>query len=132
VTPPRPAGPSVTDDATADAGNLVEPRWTTHSGLLRIRSTNDAGHWTLELDGELDLSSVATLDSEIRLAEACAKTVTIDLRGLSFMDSSGLNAILDAQHRSRLNGRLRLRRGTASVQTVCRLTGAEETLPFDR
>lgn len=53
-----------------------------------------------------DVSNVATLNEKIRLAETSAQTVTIDLRGLSFMDSSGLRATL------------RLLRGSRRVQSV--------------
>ena len=128
--PPRPSL-SFGDAQGAEGPQLVEPRWTTRDGLLRIRSANHAGHWILELDGELDVSNAGLLDQEIRLAETSAATVTIDLGGLAFMDSSGLRAGLDAQHRSRLNGRLRLRKGSRRVQSVFRLTGTEEALPFE-
>ena len=110
---------------------LVEPQWTSRHGLLQIRTTNDAGHWTLSLAGELDLSNVATLEAEIRLAETAAKTLTVDLRGLTFIDSSGLHAIQEAHHPSRLNGRLRLLPGPRLVQSVFRLTSTEDALPFE-
>ena len=119
----------VGDDAPAALG-LVEPKWTTRQGLLRIRSSNDAGHWSLELDGELDLSNADSLDKEIRLAETCAETITVDLRALGFMDSSGLHVLLGANARSRPVGRLRLHKGPRAVQRVFRLTGTEDELPF--
>ncbi len=125
---PAPLG--LVDDEAPTAFGLVEPKWTTRKGLLRISSNNDAGHWTLELDGELDLSNADALDGEIRLAETCAETITVDLRGLSFIDSSGLYVLLDAQARSRPVGRLRLRKGPRAVQRVFRLTGTEDDLPF--
>jgi hypothetical protein len=64
--------PLAQHDLPQSALKLVEPRWTTRSGLLEIRSSNEAGHWTLSLTGELDVSNVATLDDEIRLAETSA------------------------------------------------------------
>jgi anti-sigma B factor antagonist len=111
---------------------LVEPTWTSRKGLLGIRSSNAAGHRTVSLEGELDLSNVALLEEEIRLAEASAETLTIDLRGLAFMDSSGLRAIQEAHHPARLAGRLRLLPGSRRVQSVFRLTGTEDALPFER
>jgi anti-sigma B factor antagonist len=98
---------------------------------LLIRSTNRGGHWTLALEGELDLSNTQTLDQEIRLAEASATTITLDLRGLEFIDSSGLKIILEAQQRALLTGRLRIRKGPRRVQSVFRMTGTEESLPFE-
>lgn len=116
--------------AQDDLPTLVEPEWTSRDARLQIRCSNHAGHWRLSLHGELDLSNVAMLEDEIRLAETTAETVTIDLRGLAFMDSSGLHAIQQAQHPSRLDGRLRLLPGSRMVQSVFRLTGTEHALPF--
>ena len=100
---------------------LVEPVWTTSEGLLRIRVANEAGDWSLELHGELDLSNAQALEREIRSAEASGDgSITIDLSGLDFMDSSGLHVILEAHHRSRLSSRLRLLKGPRAVQTVFR------------
>jgi anti-anti-sigma regulatory factor len=62
----------------------------TRSGLLHILVRNDAGHCTLELDGELDRSNVASLEREILLAETAASaTITIDLRGWTSPTSVG-------------------------------------------
>lgn len=131
MTPTSRSRLSEADGQARSRLHLVDPAWETRDGLLRIRSANLGGHWTLELEGELDLSNTATLDQEIRLAEASAETVTLDLRGLEFIDSSGLRTILLAQQRARLSGRLRLRRGPRRVQSVFRLTGTEESLPFE-
>lgn len=128
--PSRPPAFSPADRGPAGQ-ELVEPRWTTSDGHLLIRSTNVAGHWTLELGGELDVSNAGTLDQEIRLVEASAESVTIDLGGLEFMDTCGMWTLVDAQQRSRLDGRLHLRRGSMRVQSVFRLTSTEDALPFD-
>ena len=131
--PPTLSAPrlSLVPDKSPRPLGLVEPKWTTRKGLLRIRSVNEAGHWTLELEGELDLSNSAALEGEIRLAETSAETITIDLRALTFMDSSGLHVITAAQERSGAGHRLQLRNGTRAVQRVFRLTGTEERLPFE-
>ena len=130
--PPTLSAPrlSLVPDRSSRSLGLVEPKWTTRQGLLRIRSVNDGGHWTLELDGELDLSNSAALADEVRLAETSAETITIDLRALTFMDSSGLHVIASAQARSGEHHRLRLRKGPRAVQRVFQLTGAEDQLAF--
>ncbi len=124
-----PGLPLVRSQSSRPPG-LVEPKWTTRKGLLRIRSVNDGGHWTLELDGELDLSNFGALEDEIHLAETSAETITIDLRALTFMDSCGLHVLTAAQERSGPDHRLLLRKGTRAVQRVFRLTGTEERLTF--
>ena len=131
MTPPSRPRLSFADDHAPERSELVEPRWTTRDGLLRIRSANSAGHWTLELNGEFDVSNAETLAEEVRVAEASGETITVDLRGLSFMDSAGVRALVDAQHRCQLDGRLHLKKGPRTVQSVFRLTGTEQALPFD-
>ena len=119
-------------DQPGQGAGLSAPRSTIEDGWLRIRSAEDAGHWTLELDGELDVSNASTLDEEIRRVEACAETLTIDLRGLSFMDTTGVLVIRDAHQRRSLKGGLRLGEGSRMLQSVFRLCGLEDVLPFER
>lgn len=131
MTPASRPPLSIADEQGPSRPGLVDPTWVTRKGLLRIRSANLGRHWTLELEGELDLSNTATLDQEIRLAEASAETITLDLRRLEFLDSSGLRTILQAHQRAGLSGRLRIRRGPTRVQKVFHLTGTEDSLPFE-
>lgn len=113
-----------------DGPELVEPRRRTSKTILRVEVTNDAGHWILEPDGEIDLSNAAVLEQAIWRAEASdADTITIDLDHVAFIDLCGVRAILDAH--ARLEGRLRLREGPAAVQSVFRLTGTQAELPFE-
>jgi anti-sigma B factor antagonist len=115
----------------APFGAPPEPEWTARNGLLYIRARNEKGAWTLELDGELDASTAQLLEQQLRLAEgAAAHTITVDLRGLDFMDSSGVRALLDAQDRIRPGGCLRILPGPRAVHKVFRMTGTEGTLPF--
>ena len=65
------------------------------SGRLSIHTSVADGCHTITLGGELDIGSVQMLDAA--LAEACeggAKEVVLDMGGIEFMDSMGLNAIL--------------------------------------
>jgi anti-anti-sigma factor len=108
----------------------VEATWTTRSGLLYVRTRVDESGWAIELDGELDRSNVQDLERDILLAEAAlAESITIDLRGLVFMDSGGLRVIQAADRRIR-GDRLRLIPGPRAVQSVFRLAGVEGELPF--
>ena len=69
----------------------------------------------------------------IERAEASdARQIVLDLRELTFIDSSGVRMIVCADLRSRQDGdRLRLIRGGARVQRVFELTGVLERLPFE-
>jgi anti-anti-sigma factor len=87
--------------------------------------------WVL---GEMDLSVVGKLDSEMRRAEATDATrIELDLDRLEFLDASGIRLLLNLNRRSRRNGR-RLRIKPASspqVRRVLELTGVGEMLPIE-
>ena len=83
--------------------------------------------------GELDLSGAAVLEAELeRLAvEPELATVVLDLRGLEFMDSSGLRLVVLADMRAREAGRrFSLVRGGDTVHRVFEITRMSERLDF--
>lgn len=84
----------------------------------------------IELAGELDLATAPKLEDELRRVEDDGPAVVVlDLRPLSFMDSSGLRALLAADSRAREAGRrLVLVRGDERVQRVLRITRLDERL----
>jgi anti-sigma B factor antagonist len=76
------------------------------------------------LRGELDLEHAYTFDEEMRRVEgAHPSCVVLDLRGLSFLDSSGLARLLAVNRRARRDKRrLVLIRGTKAVQRLLQIT----------
>jgi anti-sigma B factor antagonist len=83
--------------------------------------------------GELDLSGATVLEAELdRLAaEPELGTIVLDLRGLEFMDSSGLRLIVMADMRAREAGRrFALVKGTDTVHRVFEITRMSERLDF--
>ncbi len=85
------------------------------------------------LRGELDLPATPQLEPELeRLAEVPGiEAVVLDLRGLDFLDSSGLRLILVADRRLRDGDRrLVLVRGLQHVQRVFEITRMTERLEF--
>ncbi len=96
---------------------------------VRTVSTNDAVH--LSLSGELDLASADKLERELESAEPGANVLVLDLRELSFIDSSGLRLVLVAAKRAGEAGRrLVLVRGPREVDRVFQVTGTSEQLEF--
>ncbi len=127
----RPARRHASLDHGFDGPALVDAKRKTSKATLRFAATSDAGHWTIEPGGEIDLSNAAVLEDAIRRAEAsAASSITIDLRHVDFIDLSGVRAIINAH--DRLEGRLRLVKGPGAVQSVFRLTGTEAGLPFEK
>ena len=76
------------------------------------------------LRGELDLEHAYTFDEELRRVEGThPPCVVLDLRALSFLDSSGLARLLAANHRARRERRrLLLIRGSVAVQRLMAIT----------
>jgi anti-sigma B factor antagonist len=82
--------------------------------------------------GDLDLPGAALLEAELERIEAeSSGTIVLDLRGLDFMDSSGLRLVIVADKRLRDAGRrLALVPGVPSVQRVFEITRMVERLDF--
>jgi anti-sigma B factor antagonist len=83
--------------------------------------------------GELDISGAGVLEAELdRLAEdPQLSAVVLDMRGLQFMDSSGLRLVVVADMRARDAGRrFALVRGGETVQRVFDITRMSERLDF--
>jgi stage II sporulation protein AA (anti-sigma F factor antagonist) len=101
-------------------------------GLLEIHVARHDGRYVIAPLGELDLSTVAAFDRAVHEGEATdARRIVVDLSAVTFMDSSGLKALLEAHARSQADSnRLRLVRGPRRVQRVFELTGSEAELPF--
>jgi anti-anti-sigma factor len=102
-------------------------------GPLRIERRREGDAIVIVLVGELDLASAPELERELREAEASGPTrVLIDLRGLGFMDSTGLQALLRARERASSNVyELALRRGPHQVQRVFELTKPVDAFSFE-
>jgi anti-sigma B factor antagonist len=94
---------------------------------LTIEPLGD-GAVRVALRGELDLEHAYTFDEELRRVEALRPScVVIDLRGLTFLDSSGLARLLAARRRARRDQRrLVLVRGTRAVQRLMAITAVGE------
>jgi anti-anti-sigma factor len=101
---------------------------------LTIRSEREDDMHTVALAGELDLSTADGARRELERAEAGdALSIVLDLSGLTFVDSTGVQLVLAAAARSRADGdRLVVLPGTPAVQRVFELCGVERLLPFAR
>jgi len=98
--------------------------------ILDVRTEDRDGLVHMSLMGELDLSSVAKVQEELRRIEANAPaTLVVDLSKLSFLDSTGLRCIVTADERAREQGRrIVIVRGPDAVQRVFAITRLEERL----
>lgn len=85
---------------------------------------------TLVLSGELDLMSSPMLEQALESAYASnPELIVVDLRGLEFMDSTGLHRLVAAQQHAAQSGqRFGVVRGGEQVQRLFDLTGIAELL----
>jgi anti-sigma B factor antagonist len=93
---------------------------------VEVRRSGATAHIVLE--GELDLESVPAVERLLeRLREDQARHLVLDLRGLRFIDSSGLNLLLQLDAAARADGfDLSLVQGGRHVQHVFELTGLKD------
>ena len=101
-------------------------------GEFSVRSRRDGAVDSICLHGEFDLAAADVVEEAIASAErGNARSIVLDLTGVTFMDSSGVRLVLGAAARSRAQSeRLSLRRGRPSVQRVFEICGVDGVLPF--
>jgi anti-sigma B factor antagonist len=99
---------------------------------FRCSTAENDGTIVLRPIGELDLGSVPQLESSLRSAlDAGARRLVVDLRGLEFMDSTGLTLLMRWRRESRRDGfDLALVRGDARIHRLFELTSMDSLFTF--
>jgi len=99
---------------------------------LRIETRTEGPVRVLELSGDLDLAGTGVLDQALADVESGRPaTLVIDLRGVGFMDSSGLRSVIMAAQRAEEDARrFALVPGKKQVMRVFEITRMEERLEF--
>jgi anti-sigma B factor antagonist len=122
----------------AMAEDVTQQRERSHAsppmvpGELTISSRRDGDVHSICLVGELDLATADAVERELERVEATdARSIVVDLSGVTFVSSTGIRLMLSADARSRADAdRLSLRRGPPAVHRVFELTGIDDVLPF--
>jgi anti-sigma B factor antagonist len=99
---------------------------------LEVDVREDKESISVALAGELDISETPAVQQALMaLEERRPPLLVMDLRGLTFLDSSGLRLILEADLRARRTGRrLTLVRGPETVHRVFLIALLEKRLDF--
>lgn len=102
------------------------------SHLLEIELVSRDDGLNVVVSGELDIGTVPDLVVALRRAEASdAAMIAVDMSHVTFVDSTGIHALIAADLRSRRNGnRLRFTAGPEQLRRLLRLTGADRRLAF--
>ena len=100
---------------------------------LTVRDIGAGTEHTLVLAGELDIASAPILETAISsLCENGTARIVLDLSELTFMDSTGLRALLAADKLCAANGQtFSVTGATAPVQRLFELTGVSSALQFE-
>jgi len=99
---------------------------------FEVDAEQRSGEGLIRLFGDLDLASFEAVDELLTSAQSNGnRSVRIDLRGLKFIDSSGIGLLLKAYERAQSNGHeLCIIRGSERIQRVFALSDLDGRLPF--
>ncbi|MFH8804551.1 STAS domain-containing protein [Streptomyces sp. NPDC017936] len=96
--------------------------------LSVVATATDDVH-VLTLAGEIDHDTGDTLRQALHLPGTPRPRVVIDMRQVTFMDSSGINVLLAAHHTlARAGGWLRLAAPTDTVMRTLRIVGVDAVI----
>ena len=97
---------------------------------LQLKTDQDGDVIAVSATGELDIATAGLLDEELlRVHELSPRLLVLDLRGLTFLDSTGIRTILAADARAQKDeAELKIVRGPEEVDKVFRLTGIGDRL----
>jgi anti-anti-sigma factor len=98
--------------------------------IFDVRCDERDGGVVVVASGEVDLSSSPDLRTVLRSPEAQAPVVVLDLRAVSFMDSSGLGVIVGQNKRAREEGFTFAVavEGAREVERILQISGLAATL----
>ncbi len=105
---------------------------TSQHPYLTIELTSTPEVHTIALNGEADLLGAPSIEAALAEAASCeAQRIVVDLRNLTFIDSSGLRALMGGHEQCVARGQeLRIIPGPANVQRLFELSGMNEILSF--
>ncbi|MEA2304519.1 MAG: anti-sigma factor antagonist [Solirubrobacteraceae bacterium] len=96
---------------------------------LKVSHRRDGDVVTVAPEGDIDLATADVLRDELDAARRGAHTLLLDLRGVGFMDSSGMRLLVEVELRAAQDGfTLFVVRGPEPVQRLLELTGLAERL----
>ncbi len=105
---------------------------TTRPLDLTVETAREDGEILVRLTGELDMYTSPTLQERLEqlIAEAASQVVVLDLSQLTFIDSSGLSAMVMASRRLRdRGGELSLSGPSPAARRVLEITGISTVIP---
>jgi anti-sigma B factor antagonist len=107
----------------------------TTPGSDHLTVTRDGDHAIARLAGEFDMSATFTIEPALEraVAETGVRALTVDLSGLTFIDSTGIGILLRLESEAKARGtKLTIVPAPADVQRVFQVAGVADALPFTK
>jgi anti-anti-sigma factor len=124
-------GPVADDPGPAAGGRDRQARAVRPA--LEVRVREDGRTVRIRPVGDLDLAGMSALAEPIEAAQATGMAIVLELDGLDFLDSSGLNLVLATWEAARRDGTpFTLTPGRPNVHRVFQVAGLDDVLPFER
>ncbi|WP_084962711.1 STAS domain-containing protein [Thermoactinospora rubra] len=94
---------------------------------LKVSTRSHAGHALVAIVGEIDLYTAPRLQAEFtRLLQEGPRRVVIDMSGVEFCDSTGMNVLLSALKRTKeQGGALEVASPRPAVRKILQVTGLD-------
>jgi anti-anti-sigma factor len=98
--------------------------------ILNITIEHAGSEMVLLIEGELDLSTAPSLRACIDSVDPHIPTLAIDMREISFLDSTGLGLLAGTHHALSTDGRrLELRGARGHTRKLLEVTGLDQIIP---
>lgn len=99
--------------------------------MAEFVTSESSGAWTVSASGEVD---IATVNGLLESARAClaagAEKLVVDLSAVTFIDSSGLGALVRIRNEARRDGvPVVLREVPSTVERLLEVTGLVDAFP---
>jgi anti-anti-sigma factor len=93
-----------------------------------VKAVISNGRAIVFVQGEIDMSAGLEIRHALSTAQQGSPDVIVDVSGVTFMDSTGINALLRASRQVPPGGSLRVVGATSAVRRVFDITGVSELL----
>lgn len=98
---------------------------------MEIKKSLEGNHLTLSLVGELNTESAPTFEAVIKSSLIGIKTLTLDMKDLTYLTSAGLRILLVAQKIMKGQGEMKICHVNDDVKEVFFLTGFNNVLNIE-
>lgn len=95
-----------------------------------VTTSDRPGATLVEVEGEIDLSTAAQLQRELTMSVAAGSKLVVDVRGVTFIDSTGVGVLFRTSKKvTAAGGEMRLVCGPGPVRRVLMVSGLDRLVP---